>query len=118
MKNVLTIEFANITNLSMRVERIKTSIQNSMDPQHMEIVDESHMHAGRAGQESHFKLLVVSESFLGKSRVQRQRSVNELMKIEFDQGLHALSMRLLTPEEYARQTSKFETPDCAGQNKA
>jgi len=100
---------------NVRVERIKSQLDNQFpDKQIIEIVDESHQHAGRAGQESHFKILVVSGSFDGQSRVQRQRQINQLLKPEFDSGLHALSMRLLTPEEYAKQTQKFETPDCQG----
>ena len=99
----------------MRVQRIQEAL-NMLNPKHLEIQDESDQHAGRKGQESHFKVLVVSEKFIEKNRVQRQRLVYELLDAEFSQGLHALSLRLLTPEEHAQQVSTFETPNCQGKN--
>jgi BolA protein len=99
----------------MRAQRIESSLREHFGGiELLEIVDESHLHAGRAGQESHFKVMVVSEAFQGLSRVQRQRQINQLLKVEFDSGLHALSMRLLTPEEFNSQSGSFQTPDCRG----
>ncbi|MCB0378319.1 MAG: BolA family transcriptional regulator [Bdellovibrionales bacterium] len=77
----------------------------------LEIDDESHKHAGRQGQESHFKVLLVSEDFNGQTRVQRQRQINELLKEEFSSGLHALSLRILTPEELSKAET-FQSPNC------
>ena len=98
----------------MRFQRIEALLKESFQPKKLEIVDESDQHAGRAGQESHFKILVVSEGFSGLNRVQRQRKVYDLLKEELEQGLHALSLRLLTEEEFAQQVSDFQTPDCQG----
>ena len=99
----------------MRAQRIEETIRQNFTPLHvLEIEDESHNHAGRAGQESHFKVLVVSEAFSGKNRVQRQRLIHELLKMEFESGLHALSLRLLTNEEYGKQLSSFQSPNCQG----
>lgn len=99
----------------MRAKKIEQVIHEAIaDISHFDLEDESHKHAGRKGQESHFKILLVSPSFAGQSRVQRQRRINELLKEEFEQGLHALSMRLLTPEEHAKQTEAFQSPDCQG----
>jgi stress-induced morphogen len=48
-----------------------------------------------------FAVALVSPSFTGKSAIQRHRLVNSLLKEEFDtMGLHALSLRLKTPEEW------------------
>jgi acid stress-induced BolA-like protein IbaG/YrbA len=47
---------------------------------------------------------VVSTEFVGKSRVQRQQRVNQVLKAWFDSGeLHALSFKTLTPEEWSAQ---------------
>jgi BolA protein len=66
--------------------------------------DESHLHAGHAGAreggESRFRLLVVSSSFDGLSRVARQRAVNGLLKDALKERIHALAMRTLTPAEF------------------
>ncbi len=99
----------------MRFDRIQKTLQSSFpELSHLEITDESHMHAGRQGQESHFKILLVASEFEGQTRVMRQRRLNQLLKDEFEQGLHALTMRLLTPEEFAKQSTKFQSPNCQG----
>ena len=97
----------------MRSQRIEKTLQEHFSDIHLlEINDESHNHSGRAGQESHFKVLLVSESFAGLSRVARQRKINELLGSEFDQGLHALTMRLLTKAEFEKQQTQFQSPKC------
>lgn len=101
----------------MRYQRIEQKIRENC-PQLMtlEINDESHMHAGRQGQESHFKVLVVSDDFQGKNRVARQREINNLLSHEFETGLHALSLRILTVEEFEKQKGAFQSPDCQGRS--
>ena len=74
-------------------------------PSHLEVIDESHLHAGHAGAraegETHFRLDVVSAAFEGKSRVERHRLVNSLLDEAFKRGLHALAVRARTPAEAA-----------------
>lgn len=73
------------------------------------------MHSGPRS-ETHYKVLVVSEKFEGKTRIDRQRMVNELLKVELQSGLHALTQKTLTPSEWAQQKEKlnFESPACLG----
>ena len=52
-----------------------------------------------------FAVAIVSEVFQGKTPIARHRMVNSLLKEEFDQGLHALSLRLKTPEEWDKETA-------------
>ena len=82
---------------------IERNIRHGLQPLRLEIVDESHKHAGhagaRAGGESHFRILVVAGAFENRSRIQRQQMVYALLKEQFDQGLHALAMTTLTPSE-------------------
>jgi len=84
-------------------EGIESNLRAGLQPQRFSIVDESHKHAGhagaRAGGESHFRIVVVSAAFEGKTRVQRQQMVYGLLKPQFEQGLHALAMTTLTPAE-------------------
>lgn len=102
----------------MRINRIEDQIRSSFkDIFHFSIEDESHNHAGRQGQESHFKILLVSNAFVGQTRVARQRALNELLRSEFDKGLHALTMRVLTVEEFESQRSTFQSPNCQSKNK-
>ncbi|KQT61560.1 BolA family transcriptional regulator [Methylobacterium sp. Leaf456] len=72
-------------------------------PAHLEVIDESHLHAGhsgaRPGGETHFRLDVVAAAFDGKSRIERHRLVNSLLDEAFKRGLHALAVRARTPTE-------------------
>ena len=97
-----------------REQRINDILNHSLAPTHMELENESHKHSVPANSETHFKILVVSTAFAGKSRIDRQRMVNELLKAELQSGLHALTQRTLTPEEWSAAAQKFESPDCLG----
>jgi BolA protein len=108
------------TLVGVKVQRaIEEKLTSALSPTHLVVENESHMHAVKPGSESHFKVLVVSEAFEGKSRVERQRRVNEILRDELAQGLHALSMRALTPNELARGGADgFVSPKCLGGSKA
>ena len=90
-----------------REERIKNLLKK-LNPVHMELKNESAKHAnhvehlGSAGftGETHYKLVIVSDIFQGKSRIDRQRLVNDLLADEFKTGLHAFEMKIYTPDEY------------------
>lgn len=99
--------------MSDRAESIKKKIMEAFHPVQFKLENESHLHSGPR-TESHFKVFLVSESFVDVSRVDRQRMVNECLKQEFDEGLHALSMRLKTPEEDQKKgPTNFVSPDCS-----
>lgn len=97
----------------MRELRIKEKMEQELNPTLVQLANESHMHSGPAN-ESHYKLVVVSKAFEKLSRVERQQKVYGLLKEEFSSGLHALTMRLKTPEEWEEKDSKsFSSPDCS-----
>ena len=50
-----------------------------------------------------FSLVMVSPEFTGLTSIKRHRLVNNLLKEEFDAGLHALSLKLKTPEEWDKE---------------
>lgn len=70
---------------------------------HLDVFDESHLHAGHAGSrpegESHFRLEIVSSAFAGQTRIQRQRMVYDALAEEMSTDIHALQMTILTPDE-------------------
>ena len=91
--------------LTMTVaESIRQKLTESLDPQQIQLIDESHLHAGHAGArpegETHFRALIVSGAFEGKSRVARQRLVYEILAEELATRVHALSLTTLAPSEY------------------
>lgn len=102
-----------------RAARIQDILQKGLAPVHLEIENESHMHSVPANSETHFKVLVVTSVFEGKTRIDRQRIVNNLLKTELQSGLHALTQKTLTPEEWDKQRTalNFESPECRGGSK-
>ena len=72
-------------------------------PLRLDIVDDSHRHAGHAGArpggETHFAVVLVSAAFSGMGRVARQRLVYETLADELAGGVHALALTTLAPEE-------------------
>ncbi len=88
----------------MRVrEAIESKIIAALNPEHLEIIDDSASHAGHAGAspegESHFKVLVVAKAFEGQNRVQRQRMVFDAIAQEMASHIHALTLKTQTPNE-------------------
>lgn len=102
-----------------RASRLNEILEKALVPLHMEIENESHMHSVPPGSETHFKVLVVSAAFEGKSRIDRQRLINDLLKEELRSGLHALTQKTLTPAEWETQKTKlqFESPECLGKKR-
>ncbi len=85
-------------------ELIRRALAEGLNPEVLEVIDESHLHAGHAGArpggETHYNVVVVSHQFEGVHRVERQQMVYGFLKEAFAQGLHALAMKTQTPEEY------------------
>lgn len=82
---------------------MREKLMIGLEPVRLDVVNESELHAGHRSSpgtgESHFRLLIVSSAFEGKTRVQRHRLVNELVADELAAGVHALAMKTLTPSE-------------------
>jgi BolA protein len=102
-----------------RKSRIEETIRSALTPAHLEVADESHRHSVPEGAESHFKVLVVSESFADQSLVVRHRTLNRLLSGELQNGLHALALHTWTPEEWFEKGGAApESPPCLGGSKA
>ena len=87
-----------------RSDRIEAKLRAALEAESVEVVDESHLHAGHAGARSgkgHFRVRVVSERFAGLSRIPSQRLVFAALAEEMESDIHALAMQTLTPEEAA-----------------
>jgi len=84
--------------------RIEARLAAEFDCSHLEVVDESHLHAGHAGAKSgagHFRVVIVSRRFEAAGRIERQRLVYAALADEMGPEIHALSMRTLTPDEWS-----------------
>lgn len=86
-----------------RIERIKEILEKEFAPKRLKITDDSHRHAHHhtnpGGEETHLAVTIVSDKFDGQSRIQRHRSINQVLKTEFESGLHALKLSAYTLEE-------------------
>jgi BolA family transcriptional regulator, general stress-responsive regulator len=82
---------------------IAEKLTKAFAPQRLEVVDESHLHAGHAGArpggETHYGVHIVSQAFHGKSRIDRHRMVNAALASELQAGVHALAIRAAAPDE-------------------
>lgn len=90
----------------------------SLTPSFYQLDNESMNHAGYfAGKESHFKLTIVSEAFIGKRLLQRHQQIYRIINDLLAQGggtIHAFSIHAYTPDEWQGQSP--QSPQCAGQN--
>lgn len=95
----------DILSLS-RADRLTAVLTASFPPTLLRVSDDSAQHAGHmgaaAGGQTHYSVLLVSDAFRGMTRVARSRAVHAALAAEFAGGMHALALRLLTPEEQAR----------------
>lgn len=94
---------------------IDQKIADALEPAHLEVINESHMHNVPPGSESHFKLVIVADAFDGKRLVARHQMVNAALKAEMQGPVHALSMETLTQDEWkARGGRTMTSPSCRG----
>ena len=91
-----------MTESSHRIEKIRLAIESSLQPSSLEIIDQSHRHAGHAGARDgrgHFDVRVVSELFNGKLPLARHRLVFAAVGNLMETDIHALSIKALSPDE-------------------
>jgi BolA protein len=84
-------------------EIIAARLTDSLTPSHLEVINDSHHHAGHMGDdgtgESHFTVVVESARFVGLNRVARQRLVNQALADLLSSRIHALAIRARAPGE-------------------
>ncbi len=96
-------------------EMIKEKLTTALDPEVLEIINETHMHNVPADSESHFKVVAVSKLFEGKMLIARHRMINEALADELAGSIHALSLHTMTPDEYFEKAGEVsDSPKCLG----
>ncbi len=96
---------------------ITQKLEDALHPQHLEVINESHMHNVPPGSESHFKVTIVTDEFDGKMLVARHRMINALLADELQGQIHALALHTLTPIEWAEKGESPQSPPCMGGGK-
>ncbi len=84
-----------------RVELIRMALQ-ALQPEQVQIFDDSHLHAGHAGARDgrgHFRVVVVAECFADMPTLKRHRTVYSALDALMKTDIHALSIDARTPQE-------------------
>lgn len=93
-----------------KLAQLQTALA-ALDPLHLEVLDESHMHS--RGLETHYKAVIVSPLFTGLNAVKRHQKVYATLGDLMAQ-VHALALHTYTPEEWAQQGVAPASPTCKG----
>lgn len=89
-----------------RVHLIRTQLESTLEAQSVEVIDDSHRHAGHPGARDgrgHFRVRVVSSRFEGMRPIGRHQMVYGALADLMRTDIHALSITALTPAEAARR---------------
>lgn len=84
-----------------RIESMRTRL-STLNPVSLEIIDESHKHAGHAGSRAgggHYLLQIVTSEFTGKSTLARHRMIYSALGEMMEREIHALNIQAKTPDE-------------------
>ena len=96
------------------MKRVEAALEERFQPLALEVGNFSHEHGVPEGSESHLKVTIVSPAFEGKRLVQRHRLIYQALSAELQEGLHALQLQALAPDEAA---AELVSPKCRGGSK-
>ena len=97
-------------------KEITAKLSTVFYPEHLELLNESHMHAGLA-TDSHFNLILVSQAFEGLKKVQRHQAVYKVLAEELAGPVHALALHLYSRTEWDISAKEIQkSPYCEGKN--
>ncbi len=85
-----------------RVAMIRQRLQSALEPDSLDVVDESHLHVGHAGARDgrgHFRVRIVSRAFDGLPRLARHRRVYAAMGDLMTTDIHALNIEAISVNE-------------------
>ncbi len=84
------------------VTQIRDLLQKALTPTHLEVIDDSAAHAGHAGamehpEAGHYRVIITSEAFVGKSSIARHRMIYQALGDLMHRRIHALVLETKTP---------------------
>lgn len=83
-----------------RINRIQTRLKTLFNPEHLEIIDESHLHKGHIGArdgKGHYRLNMISARFLKKTPIERHRMIFSALEEMMKTDIHALTINATPP---------------------
>jgi BolA protein len=85
-----------------RVAQIRSRLETELEPDELDVIDDSHRHAGHAGARDgrgHFQVRILSRAFAGKRTIERHRMVYAALGSLMQTDIHALGLEALSPED-------------------
>jgi stress-induced morphogen len=98
-------------------EQIETALTKLLTPAVLDVVNESSQHNVPPNSETHFKVVIVSEQFVGRRKVARHQQVYGAVAEQLAGPVHALALHTYTPQEWQEQGVSPESPNCMGGSK-
>lgn len=100
-------------------QQIEQRLEQAFKPVFLEVANESHQHSVPPNSETHFRVVLVSDSFSGKRKVARHQQVYAELAAQLEGPVHALALHTYTPEEWqSRLQEAPASPECLGGSKA
>jgi len=87
--------------MTVTADQVRAAVEAALAPESLEVIDDSHLHAGHAGAREgrHFSVQITSARFTGLARVARHRLVYDSLGPLAAQGVHALAITAKAPGE-------------------
>ncbi|MEO7337745.1 MAG: BolA family protein [Caldimonas sp.] len=87
--------------LGVTAADIEAALRPTLAPSALQVIDDSHLHAGHAGAREgrHFTVRITAECFKGLSRVARHRLIYDSLQLLIPRGIHALAIEARAPDE-------------------
>ena len=98
-------------------QQIESKLAELCQPTLLQVENESSQHNVPPDSETHFKVVIVSEGFVGKRKVARHQQVYGALAAELEGPVHALALHTYTPQEWQAQGNSPQSPNCMGGSK-
>lgn len=100
--------------MTLIYQRIVDALTDQLSPEWLDVENESHRHNVPAGSESHFKVTIVSDLFVGMRAVKRHQTIYKVLGALLAGPVHALALHTYTAEEWLEISDVPSSPDCRG----
>jgi len=97
--------------------QIESELTTLLSPTVLQVVNESSQHNVPPNSETHFKVVIVSEGFVGLRKVARHQQIYAALAAQLEGPVHALALHTYTPEEWQQQGAAPGSPNCMGGSK-
>ena len=96
-------------------ESIESKLAAGLNPEHLEVLNESHQHNVPPNSETHFKVVLVAAEFESKRKVARHQAVYGILAEELAGPVHALALHTYTAAEWTERHGEAPmSPPCLG----